>query len=220
MTVSVILLCGGKGTRFKSALPKQYLGFQGKELALHSFDFFSQIEEVKEIIVVCEENYQKIFASSKIVKFSSPGDRRQDSVYSGLKKTGDNIDLICIHDGVRPFLKKDEVKKCFALALKHGAAVLGSKIQNTLKSVKNNFIEKTIDREFLYEVYTPQVFKKNILLKGFDFAIKNNLTVTDDAALLELMGGKVSMVEGSKNNIKITTPFDLKLAEAIYEKTL
>lgn len=221
--ISVILLCGGKGTRMGSFTPKQYLEINSKMIALYSFDFFCSLEEVAEIIVVCEEEYKKNFksSSSKAVKFASPGKRRQDSVFSGLQKTDKNSDLICIHDGARPFLKKDEVRECFSMASRYGAAILGSKIQNTLKSVKNNFIEKTLPRDFLYEIYTPQVIKKDLLQMGFDLAIKNNLTVTDDAALIENLQKQVRIVEGSKDNIKITTPIDLELAKILsYEKTL
>jgi 2-C-methyl-D-erythritol 4-phosphate cytidylyltransferase len=223
--ISVILLSGGKGTRMNSSIPKQYLELSNKKIVIHSFEFFASLEEVAEIIVVCEEEYESIFSkdflkSSQTLKFAKPGVRRQDSVYNGLCQTSSFSDLVCIHDGARPFLKKEEVLACFSSAFQNKAAILASKVQNTIKLVSENVVEKTIDRDFLYEIYTPQVFEKDLLMRGFDFVIKNNLNVTDDASIIELLGKKVTIVEGSKSNIKITTPLDLQLARFIHATSL
>lgn len=223
--ISVVLLSGGKGTRMNSSVPKQYLEISNKKIVMHCFEFFASLEEVSEIIVVCEQEYETIFSknflkSSQTLKFARPGIRRQDSVYNGLSQTSSFSEIVCIHDGARPFLKREEVLACFSSAVENKAAILASKVQNTIKQVSENIVKKTLNRDFLYEIYTPQVFKKELLMRGFDFVIKNSLSVTDDASMIELIDEKVTIVEGSKSNIKITTPFDLQLARFIHAASL
>jgi len=213
--LSVILLCGGKGFRMGSKIPKQFLLLKNKILALHSFDFFCQMDEVEEIIVVCEPEYRFFFKNDKITAFALPGERRQDSVYNGLEIIKNKNSIICIHDSARPFLKKEDVLNAFNEAKIYGAAALGSKAKNTIKLCDNNFVERTLDRDKLLEIYTPQIISRALLEKGFAFAKKNKITVTDDVSLVELIGHKVKIVESSNENIKITTPFDLKIAQAI-----
>lgn len=213
--LSVILLCGGKGSRMGSDLPKQYLPLNNKAIALYSFDLFCQLDLVKEIIVVCDDQYKHYFSNDKLSSFASPGKRRQDSVYNGLQKVSKDSNLICIHDGARPFVKKDDVTLAITEAGIHGAAALGAKVKNTIKISENNFATKTLKREGLYEIYTPQIIQRALLAKGFSYAKRNNITVTDDLSLVELIGEKVKIIDSSYENIKITIPFDLKIAEAI-----
>jgi 2-C-methyl-D-erythritol 4-phosphate cytidylyltransferase len=214
--ISVILLCGGKGSRMGSSVPKQFLLLQNKIIALYSFDFFCQLDEVDEIIVVCEPTYRSFFKSDKILAFALPGERRQDSVYNGFNTITRKSNLICIHDSARPFLKKEDVKKAFEEAKTYGAAALGAKAKNTIKQCGDkNFVDKTLNRDKLLEIYTPQIISNTLLHDGFTYAKKNGLTVTDDVSLVELIGHKVKIVESSNENIKITTPFDLKIASAI-----
>lgn len=213
--LSVILLLGGKGSRMGSPIPKQFLFLQNKIIALYSFDFFCSFEEVDEIIVVCEEQYRHFFKHKKLKAFAIPGNRRQDSVYNGLLLTSANSTLICIHDGARPFIKKEEVKKIIESAETFGAATIGSKVKNTIKMVDKDFVEKSLNREALFEVYTPQIIKRELLFEGFDQVKKNKIDVTDDVSLVELIGKKVKIIESTSDNLKITTPTDLKIAEMI-----
>jgi 2-C-methyl-D-erythritol 4-phosphate cytidylyltransferase len=213
--LSVILLCGGRGIRMGSSIPKQFLPLKNKILALHSFDFFCQMDEVSEIVIVCPPKYNFYFKSEKVLAFAPPGIRRQDSVTSGFKMTNIKSELICIHDSARPFLQKEEIKKVINAADDYGAAALGRKVKNTIKKCQNGFVEKTIDRETLYEIYTPQIIKKELLNKGLIFAEKEKIDVTDDLSLLEKIGYQAKIIDSAHENLKITTPLDLKMAEAL-----
>lgn len=209
-TISLILLAGGKGTRMESTIPKVFLSLKKRAVILHSFELFSSMKEIDEIVVVCPKPYHSYFPSGTL--FANPGTERQDSVESGFKKT--TGDIILIHDGARPFITEEDVLKLLYEGIPTGAATLGSPIKNTIKQVdQNSFVEKTLDRSLLYEMYTPQLLKRELLEKGLAAAKKKKLT--DDVALAELIGHPVKIVMGSYHNIKITYPIDLKLAEVL-----
>lgn len=209
-STSLILLAGGNGTRMGSTIPKVFMPLKDRAIILHSFDLFSSMNEITEIIVVCPEAYRSSFPSETL--FADPGKERQDSVESGFKKTTGEI--ILIHDGARPFITKKEVLKLLEEGIPIGAATLGSPIKNTIKQVcRNSLVEKTLDRSILYEMYTPQLLKRDLLQKGLSAAKEKKLT--DDVALAELIGHPVKIIMGSPQNIKITHPIDLKLAEIL-----
>ncbi len=155
------------------------------------------------------------------VKWLVPGGaRRQDSVFNALKKVGAESGLVLIHDAARPFVKAGEISVLIAKAERFGAAILGVPVKATLKQVKSSqpkgagfVVEKTLDREKLWEAQTPQVFRRDIIVKAYQRL--SRIDVTDDAALIERMGKPVVLVAGSYDNIKITTPEDLIIAEAI-----
>jgi len=218
--VSAIILAGGKGTRMRSSTPKQYLPLGGKPLALYSLELFASCPAINEIIVVCDLSYQSLFIPNyPNLLFASPGERRQDSVYNGLQRTSNpsqKTHLICIHDSARPLATPSDLMNVLAEAQKHGAAVAANPVKNTIKECDfQGFVKRTLDRSKLWEMYTPQVVESSLLKKGFEIAINNNLTVTDDVALVELTGHPVKLVKGSYSNIKITTPEDLPLAETL-----
>lgn len=213
MKISAILLAGGKGTRMGSALPKQFLPLKEQVVALYSLDILLQMKEIEEIVVVCSPEYQHFFAN-KPVKFAPAGKERQDSVYNGLQMVNPNTGWVCTHDSARPFITYDLLKTLFVKGKKVGAASLAMPVKNTLKEVnEEKVVEQTLDRSRIWEIQTPQLVKKEILDKGFAYAKKDALTVTDDVSLAELIGEKVVLVRGSYKNIKITTPEDLVFAQ-------
>lgn len=214
---SVVLLSGGMGLRMGGATPKQYLEINGKPIALHSFELFLSLEEVKEIIVVCHDEYQELFLQSSKgtsipLRFAAPGLRRQDSLFNAmqlLRKDGGDRP-ICIHDAARPFIKAHHIRNAVKAAANCGAAVLATRVKSTIKVCDNEkFIVNTPDRETLWEAQTPQVIRQHLLEEGFAYANEKGLTVTDDVSLVELIGKPVQIVEGCYSNIKITTPEDL-----------
>ncbi|MDP1881132.1 MAG: 2-C-methyl-D-erythritol 4-phosphate cytidylyltransferase [Parachlamydiaceae bacterium] len=215
---SVVYLSGGVGTRMRREIPKQYLIIDSKPIALYGFECFLTLPEVEEIVVVCEEKYENFFNSlaqprSIHLQFARPGDRRQDSVLSGIQKLKNNP-LVCIHDSARPFIDKDLVRRVVNAGHEHNAATVGMPVKMTIKKCDAlKMVTETPQRDFLWEIQTPQVVRLDLLKEGFEFVKKHQQTVTDDVSLVELIGKPVQLVEGSYFNIKITTPEDLVTAE-------
>lgn len=207
MKLSLILLAGGKGTRMKSSIPKVFLPLKEKPLILHSYELFASMEEIEEIVVVCPKAFHHYFPENTL--FAHPGKERQDSVQNGFTKCSG--EFLLIHDGARPFITREEVQKLLKEGLPVGAATLGAPTKNTIKQVgASSFVEKTLDRSLLYEMYTPQLLRRDLLEKGLQKA--QGQTFTDDTTLAELLDHPVKLVTGSNRNIKITTPIDLQLA--------
>ncbi|KAB1208638.1 2-C-methyl-D-erythritol 4-phosphate cytidylyltransferase, chloroplastic [Morella rubra] len=169
-SVSVILLAGGKGKRMGASMPKQYLPLLGQPIALYSLHTFSQLIEVKEIIVVCDPSYKDIFEETKEnihveLKFTLPGKERQDSVYSGLQAVDLNSELVCIHDSARPLVLSGDIEKVLKDGRLNGAAVLGVPVKATIKEANSqSFVVRTLNRKTLWEMQTPQVTTPDDLL--------------------------------------------------------
>lgn len=245
MYLSVIVLAAGKGERFKSRIPKPVVRLNSRPVIIYSLDILSRHPVVKEIILVVNSlNHGRIVAAlnkyriPKISRIIEGGDRRQDSVYNGLKAVDEKADLVLIHDSGRPFIDKRIVDSVIRAAGKYGAAIVGVPLKSTVKRVHGpclsgkqarslpvrqsgtvhgyGIVEETIDRSNLWEIQTPQVFKKDLILRAFEKF--NCLDVTDDAMLVEKLKYPVMIVRGSYFNIKITTPEDLIIAEAIVKR--
>jgi len=218
-SVSLVLLAGGVGKRMGANMPKQYLPLLGTPIALYSLKKFAQMEEIGEIIVVCDPSYRDIFegcAVPKPVKFALPGKERQDSVFNGLSAVRDGAALAAIHDSARPLVSLGDSRRCFADAMEHGAAVLAVKCKATVKEANADLsIARTLDRSKLWEMQTPQVIKPELLREGFKLVNEKGLEVTDDVSIVEHLGKRVQITEGSYFNIKVTTPEDMFIAERL-----
>ncbi|MEZ5315111.1 MAG: 2-C-methyl-D-erythritol 4-phosphate cytidylyltransferase [Chlamydiales bacterium] len=202
-----IILAGGQGQRMNAPLPKQYLLLKKKPIACHSLEIFLNHPEMHQIIVVCAPEYRTLF-SEYHVEFADPGERRQDSLFNGLKLAKYN--WICTHDAARPYLTHKLIDRLIQEGKNHSAVTLGIPIKNTIKECDSTgFVLRTLNRESIWEIQTPQLVKKHILIKGFAFADRHNITVSDDVSLAELIDHPVKLVLGSQKNIKITTPEDL-----------
>lgn len=211
--VSVILLAGGKGLRMGTATPKQYLLLDSKPIALHSLEVFFASPSISEVVVVCDPSFHSIF-SAYPVKFALPGERRQDSVCNGFRAISPTSFWICIHDAARPFITSPMIEQLFQEGKKFGSATLGIPLKFTVKQAKEDlFVEKTLSRDCIWEIQTPQFLHREVLEKGIAFAAEKQLTVTDDVSFAELIGHPTKLVEGSPINLKITTPEDLAIAE-------
>jgi len=202
----------------KAPTPKQYLPLHGKPIILRALDALLSYSLWQEVIVVCDPDYRSVFASYDHLRFALPGKQRQDSVFSGLDQLSPSIQWVCIHDGARPLLAKEDLLSVIEAGKQYGAAALATPVNATIKEVDSDlFVKRTVPRELLWSIQTPQVLSVDLLKKGRAFVEKNNLTVTDDVSLAEIISHPVKLVKGSESNIKITTKEDLALATTLYE---
>ncbi|TCT13769.1 2-C-methyl-D-erythritol 4-phosphate cytidylyltransferase [Natranaerovirga pectinivora] len=225
--VTAIILAAGQGKRMKSNIQKQYISLGNKPIIVYALSTFSKCKEIDEIVVVVSPgdiNYFKKeiidkYNIEKVVTIVEGGKERYHSVYNALKYIdGNNNGYVLIHDGARPFVRKEEIKKCITSVKEYKACVLGVPSKDTIKKVeKEGFIEGTVDRKNLWLIQTPQGFSFELIKEAYvKFFEDSNTNITDDAMIVENYSDKkVKIVEGSYNNIKITTPEDLIFGEAI-----
>jgi 2-C-methyl-D-erythritol 4-phosphate cytidylyltransferase len=221
--ISAVIPAAGQGTRMGTSLNKQYLTLAGKPILAYTIDVFERCPLVNEIVVVINPNEQEIFKRQilnrghyKKVNIAFGGRSRQESVYRGLQKVNTQCQMVLIHDGARPLIDGDLILRCIYETIKHHATIVAVPAKNTIKVVNSQLgVEYTPNRKLLYEVQTPQTFDFDLIMKAHEQAIEEHAEVTDDAALVERMGEKVTVVKGHYNNIKITTPEDLMIANSI-----
>ena len=220
INASAILLAGGKGSRFGGEIPKQYLKLKDKPIALFSFEALLFHPHISEVIVVCDPQYREMFITSHVkpVKFADPGERRQDSVLSGLNQVKDSAKFVCVHDSARPFIDHDLLFNVLEEGVKHGAATLSMPLKFTIKKADaEGIVQETPDRSLYHEIQTPQVLSIDVIRQGFKVAHDQKITVTDDVSLAELVKHPVKLVRGASFNLKITTQDDLYIAAQYLE---
>jgi 2-C-methyl-D-erythritol 4-phosphate cytidylyltransferase len=186
---------------------------------------FLQSDLIYEIIVVVpEEQVQQIkiqarsMPKTKNIRIVSGGERRQDSVSNGVKVLSNQCKLVCVHDVVRPFVTKDMISETIKRCGEYDGAIIATQAQDTIKRVQNRRIKETINRSEIWQAQTPQSFQREKLIEALESADRDGVTGSDEAFLLERIGYYVSVVEGTSANIKITTPEDWFVAEAIWEE--
>ena len=214
---SAVIVAAGKGERMGAGMNKAYLPLCGRTVIENTVLPFLECEEIGEIIVVTDDvsKCRRLLGDIPKVKAVLLGGRtRRESVKIGLSAASG--EFTAIHDGARALITRYEIEKAVAAAKEYGAAALGVKCKDTLKLTdENGFITGTQDRERLYQIQTPQVFKTAEIRKMHEEASGD---FTDDCAVMESFGGKIKLVEGSYENIKLTTPEDILTAERILEK--
>jgi 2-C-methyl-D-erythritol 4-phosphate cytidylyltransferase/2-C-methyl-D-erythritol 2,4-cyclodiphosphate synthase len=222
--VAAIIPAAGSGIRMGLPTPKQFFDLEGVPVLVHTLRVFEQVASIGHIIVVVQaescgmvEDLVRQHQLGRVSRVIGGGKERQDSVLAGLEALPEDVDLVLVHDGVRPFVPVSLIEKCLLEAENSGAAMAAIPVKDTLKSVASSkFIKKTISREGVWQAQTPQVATKALLKKAYRLAAgKKDFIATDEAGLLELLGHPVKVVEGSEKNIKITRPEDLTLAKAI-----
>ncbi|MCK5595687.1 2-C-methyl-D-erythritol 4-phosphate cytidylyltransferase [bacterium] len=218
MRVCALVPNAGFGARMKAALPKQYLDLGSKPVLIHTLNILDKTKCIDEIILISGKKYiekSRLLIQKhnirKVSKIVCGGKTRQESVYNGLMGIKNTPDIILIHDAVRPFITSELIRKSIEAAHKHGAAVIGLPLFDTIKLVKDNCIEKTVDRNNLWRVQTPQVFRYDLIKTAYQKANKNKFSGTDDASLVEQLNYPVRIVPGSETNIKITDQKQFKL---------
>lgn len=225
---TAIVLAGGQGKRMGTKIQKQYLEIQGKPVLYYSLHVFQQSELIDEIILVVGENQEEYckkeivdkFEITKVTKIVVGGSERYYSVWNGLCAM-DEDGYVFIHDGARPFINDKILNRAYETVQKEKACVVGMPVKDTIKIAdENEFAKETPNRKYVWMVQTPQVFETSLVKKAYGMLMKrDNITVTDDAMVVETMlGQNVKLVEGSYQNIKITTPEDLTIAEVLAAK--
>lgn len=220
---AVIIAAAGSGKRMGGALPKQYVRLGDISVLARTVKAFSALEEVNLITVVtneeymdrCREELDNLGLMSKVNEILPGGKERQDSIYNAVKQLPKEVELVLVHDGVRPFVTGDLILRTIEAAKTYGAAVAAVPVKDTIKETKENFLTNTLDRNNLYSIQTPQGFHKDILVHAYEEAYQKNIYGTDDAFLVEKTGQKVYVVKGDYFNIKITTLEDMVFGEAI-----
>ena len=219
----VVIVAAGTGSRMNMGINKQFIKLEGKEIIAYTIEKFYNNSNIEDIVVVVKEDESEFFKieildkyNFKNVKIAYGGKERQDSVYNGLKLLDEKCDVVLIHDGARPFVSDKIIDKSIEEAKEHKAIVVGVPVKDTIKVIDNDKnIVDTPNRSVLWAVQTPQTFDYNILIDAYKDAFKNKFYGTDDAMLVERIGYKVKMLEGSYKNIKITTQEDLNIGSQI-----
>ncbi len=222
MKVAALLVAAGPSKRLAVKKRKPFIKLAGKVILEYSLEVFLRNTSVKEIIIAVNKldldeaaKLCRKHKNAKPIKVVRGGKKRADSVYNALLNVDKENDYVLIHDAARPFITKKIIEQVLLNAKKYRAAVCGKKVTSTIKkSDKNNFISATLDRSNIWEIQTPQIFKKTLLIKAYEM-INLKKEYTDDAALVETLGKKIKIVPTDKNNIKITTADDLLLAKSI-----
>lgn len=219
-----VIVAAGRGSRMNMDVSKQYIEIADKPVAARTLQAFENCDYIDEIVLVinekdfiyCKQNIVDFYGFSKVKALVAGGEERQDSVYNGLKEISNNCDIVLIHDGARPFVSEQNLINSIDAAIEFGASCVAVPVKDTIKEVDENiFINKTLQRNSLWAMQTPQTFRYDLIMKAYEEAIQNGIKVTDDAAMVECLGVKVKLVMGNYFNIKITTQEDLIMGEAI-----
>jgi 2-C-methyl-D-erythritol 4-phosphate cytidylyltransferase len=229
-TTCAIVPAAGSGIRMGGPGPKQFLHVAGKPVLTHTLDVLSSMSFISSIFLVVPEKH--IQAADKLVSDwvgTSPapareitivagGAERQDSVFNGLLKLPPECEWVLIHDGVRPFVSPGLITAVWEEARTTGASIAAVAATDTVKLAVDGRVRETLQRDRIWLVQTPQVFRKDIIMTAYGKAIEAGWTGTDDASLVERLGLPVSIVRGERSNIKLTTPEDLDWAEWFLRK--
>lgn len=221
--VSAVIVAAGGSVRMGIADSKQFIPLLSRPAIEYTLKAFQKCYLIKEIVIVCREQdndrINKIIelnGFNKVSKLVKGGDSRADSVRNGIGACSESAKYYAIHDGARPLITVEEIERVVEAAFDTGAATLGTSVKDTIKVVDGfNNIESTPIRSQLRAVQTPQVFERDLYRFALENAGDNIINFTDDCSLIENMGGEVLVVKGNEENIKLTTPIDIVIAESI-----
>jgi 2-C-methyl-D-erythritol 4-phosphate cytidylyltransferase len=223
MNVCAIIPAGGQGTRMGGTVPKQFQALRGKPILHYTLRTLQESGLIDSLVLVVPEkeldNARADWLDRVVEQVVVGGEKRQDSVYNGYLALGSDTDIVLVHDGVRPFLSKDMIEETVKAAGKFGAAITAIPVNDTIKQVDSSgIVQRTVERDGLWRVQTPQAFRYDLLGEAFRKARADSFYGTDEAALIEYLGQEVRIVDGSEWNLKITRPEDLVLGESIVAK--
>lgn len=218
--VVAIVPAAGVGRRFGDGTNKPFETLGDKPLMLWAVETLGSLSEIKEIIPVVKEDHMEsaaelfeLYSVQKIKRIAPGGRERQDSVFHGLNLVEDKKSVVLVHDGVRPLIEPHIVRYALRELKDCDGVVVGVPVKDTIKEVTDGVVKKTLRRDVLWAVQTPQIFRYETIRDAYERAVADSFSSTDESALVERYGGKVKVVMGSYTNIKITTPGDLLIAE-------
>src|SRR3989338_305398 len=224
MNIAAIIPAAGAGNRMGSMTEKQFLELGGMPVVAHTLSRFQIVKNIHSIYLVvppdkieyCRSEIVEKYGFTKVVEIVAGGKERQDSVYNGLLRLNSDIDIVLVHDGVRPFVTEEIIRQSLKEVNECGAVVVATPEKDTVKEVSEDLIiKRTLNRRHLWRIQTPQVFVNDVLLRAFREAMEDGYYGTDEASLVERAGYHVRVIMGSEFNIKITTPEELILGNAI-----
>ena len=225
MHVTAIIVAAGEGRRIGGPVSKSFLPIAGRPLVLRTLDRFFSTRSIEKVILVVAD--KELRQSQTLIQndpnvghrswvLQAGGATRQESVRRGLDRLDPDCEIVAIHDGARPFVSCSLIDRCVDEAYRVGSVVIGVPVRDTIKVVsKEHWVQATPARNTLWEIQTPQVFRKEIIVEGHDWGARQAIEATDDAMLVERIGQPVFLLEGERTNIKITVPEDILLAEAL-----
>ena len=223
---TAVIVAAGKGRRMGTEISKQFLPLCGKEILAHSVEKFEKAEKIRDIVLVTgKDSLQDVrdmaqeYGWKKIISVVAGGKERQDSVWNGLQAVSADTEIVLIHDGVRPFVTEDILNHSIETAVEMGGCVAGVPAKDTIKVCNGeNIAVATPDRSTLWQIQTPQTFRKELILQAYQKTKAEGFAGTDDASLAEYSGCPVKVIMGSYRNIKITTKEDLLIGEAFLKE--
>lgn len=225
MSNTAVILAAGLGKRMQAGHNKQFIEICGQSVLTHTLTVFAQIPEIAKIVLVvrageedtCQNMIPEIAESKTVLAIG--GKERQDSVHNGIRAITWECEYILIHDGARPLVTEEVIRRTLLAAQNSGAAICAVPVKDTIKQADSDGnVLATIPRESLWAVQTPQVFRADLIRRAYENAYVHNHYGTDDSSLVEYLGEKIKIVTGDYENIKITTPEDIPTAEQILQK--
>jgi 2-C-methyl-D-erythritol 4-phosphate cytidylyltransferase len=225
MNATAIVLAAGEGRRLGGDTPKTYLPIAGRPLVLRTLDRMFSASSVESVVLVvaveqrarCESLLRADAAlRNRRWLLQTGGATRQESARRGLERVGPDAAIVIIHDAARPFVSAGLIDRCVEAAAEKQAVAVGLPVRDTIKSVSlEHWIQSTPERSTLWEIQTPQVFKRELIVAAHERAAREGAQVTDDAMVVERIGTRVYVLEGERTNFKITVPEDVWLAETL-----
>lgn len=218
-----VIVAGGKGHRMGNAIPKQFLPLAGKPVLYHTIKAFKDaFEDIKLVLVLPQDQLSyaqmvlQAFPERIDMAIVTGGETRFHSVQNGLKAVSGNS-VIFVHDGVRPLVSAELIQRCFVQAIEKGSAIPAIAVADSMRIIEGDNT-RPVDRKHMRSIQTPQTFRADILLPAFEQGYKEEFT--DEATVVESYGEDVYLAEGEKNNIKLTTPEDMLIAETILKSRM
>lgn len=223
--IVAVVPAAGLGKRLGPGTNKPFLSLLDKPIIIWTLEALSSVSEISEIIPVFRESDMESgialcerYKLSKVKRIAPGGKERQDSVYNGLRLLQSDTGIVVIHDGARPLIESSLVKQAIADIEGFDGVIAGVPVKDTIKEVENTIVKKTIKRGSLWSIQTPQVFRYGSIMDAYARAMEEGFYSTDDSALMERTGCRIRLVIGSYNNIKVTTPDDIPVAEMLLRK--